>query len=276
MSRSSFAAFGLSMKDHKEILVAAAEAAAAEDDDDFEAEDVEAEEEPSFSFSPQASSSGLLGRMFGLKSDGGGDMYYNLNRSMKWYVQWLDSNPLFSRCVTSGVIGCVGAILTSRKPVITSNNIHRRRYHGPNSSNSNKIPIKMGIDWLEVLAFGLHGALVSGPLSYRIDTFLENNFYDSQSSLVLFDQAVATPVQLFIMFAFLDSIKAVLRELPDSVARSWSALGGNVSESMMVWPVSIYVLLKILKKRRHYLAAINLCSIAWVARLAKKRREQHQ
>mmetsp|Transcript_18144 Transcript_18144/g.43879 ORF Transcript_18144/g.43879 Transcript_18144/m.43879 type:complete len:272 (+) Transcript_18144:34-849(+) len=271
MSRSSFAAFGLSMKDHEELLVVAAEAAAAEDDDDSEAE------EPSFSSSPKASSSsGLFGRMFGLKSGGDGGMYYNLNLSMKRYVQWLDSNPLLARCVTSALTGCVGAILTSRKPVITSNNIHRRRYHGPNSSNSNKIPIKMGIDWLEVLSFVLHGVLVSGPLSYRIDTFLENNFYDSQSSLVLFDQAVATPVQLFIMFAFLDSIKAALKELPESCRRSWSALGGNVSESMMVWPVSIYVLLKILKKRRHYLAAINLCSIAWVARLAKKRREQRQ
>ena len=168
MSRSSFSAFGLSMSDHEQILVAATEATAAENNDESEAEDGEAK--PSVSISSQASSSSsLFGRMLGLKSDDGG-MYYTFNRLMKQYVQWLDSNPILARCVTSALTGCVGAILSSRKPVIKSNNIHRRR-HGPSSSsssNNNNNNKNMEIDWLEVLSFGLHGALVAGPLSYRM------------------------------------------------------------------------------------------------------------
>jgi hypothetical protein len=74
------------------------------------------------------------------------------------------------------------------------------------------------------------------------DAFLEDNFYDSQSSLVLFDQVAATPLQLLIMFVFLDTARAALTALPSSLTRSWSLLGSSVSESWAVWPVSIYVL----------------------------------
>ena len=173
MSRSSFAAFGLSMKEHEEILIAAAEAevepgSAAADDDDAGTEQEEQEwkgvDDGNLRSGGRSPSSSSL--VSSSMMDGG--ISYGLNRWMKRYVQWLDSKPLLARCVTSAVTGCVGAILTSRRCLkTTSNNVHRRQ-RGHTPSRSNNISKKTGIDWLEVLAFGLHGAFVAGPLSYRM------------------------------------------------------------------------------------------------------------
>jgi hypothetical protein len=80
---------------------------------------------------------------------------YNLNNLMKSYVSWLYAKPLTARCVTCTITGILGAIISETQKI--SNN-RRQKYR----------QVKNSIDWLEVLAFGLHGGLVAGPLSYRV------------------------------------------------------------------------------------------------------------
>lgn len=63
------------------------------------------------------------------------------------YSKWLDSNPLRSRCFAYAIVGAIGSLLGSRKPA-------RKRISGST------------IDWVEVVSFTLHGALVAGPLSH--------------------------------------------------------------------------------------------------------------
>jgi hypothetical protein len=159
MSRACFIASELSMERTDEWLDDSVAASEAKDGD------VEVEERNDDSADGGRYRKG--GSKIGACSSSSSYGIFGLNETtkfldlwMKRYVTWLDSHPLLARCVTCAVTECIGSILTARRAITTSNNVHRR--------GRNNTPTKIGIDWLEVLAFALHGALVAGPLSYRV------------------------------------------------------------------------------------------------------------
>ncbi len=80
------------------------------------------------------------------------------------------------------------------------------------------------------------------PTWWDSDTFLEENFYDSRSGAVLFEQIVATPPQLLLMFAVIEVSRTALASVPQALRRSWAILGSTVVDSWRVWPLSVYLL----------------------------------
>lgn len=114
----------------------------------------------------------------------------------------------------------------------------------------------------------------------RRDDYLEQKSKDWSSASkmssstynLLIDQVVMAPPKLYLTFLTVDVTKTLLGTvLPNASKKSVAILASALSDSLRFWPLSIYVLLKFLKKRRHYAAAINLCSIAFSMHLAKKR-----
>ena len=74
------------------------------------------------------------------------------------------------------------------------------------------------------------------------DNFLEDNFFDSRSSAVLFDQILVTPPQLFLTFVAVHISKAALDAVPSAAKRSWSLLASSAADAWKFWPISIYIL----------------------------------
>ena len=114
----------------------------------------------------------------------------------------------------------------------------------------------------------------------RISIFLKqtkprNNIIDencdSRSQVVVVDQLIAQPPQLFLLFVFIEMSRAAIASIPTALSRSTSLLGKSVVDSWRFWPISVYVLLRLLKKKKHFTGALNLCSIAWISHLAKYR-----
>lgn len=62
------------------------------------------------------------------------------------YMRWTDKNPVKSSCLTCASVGALGAMLGARK----TSELRGTRVQS--------------IDWMEVIAFALHGGLVAGPL----------------------------------------------------------------------------------------------------------------
>lgn len=81
----------------------------------------------------------------------------DVNRWLTLYVNWLDASPVAARCATCAVTAVLGASWTAR---------HRRQEAILKKRRGRKKTPVVSRDWLEILAFGLHGGLVAGPMSY--------------------------------------------------------------------------------------------------------------
>lgn len=191
---------------------------------------------------------------------------------MKKYLIWTYEQPLKSRCIASAITAFLGALLA--RATTTAGNKSKL-----SARNQNQKRINM----LEVISFAVHGGLVAGPLSHYIDRFLKQQRQKSKNSLslprnssstydLLIDQVIMAPPKLYLTFLVVDVTRTLLEStLPNASRKSFALLASALGDSLRFWPLSIYVLLKFLKKRRHYAAAINLCSIAFSMHLAKKR-----
>jgi hypothetical protein len=74
------------------------------------------------------------------------------------------------------------------------------------------------------------------------DQFLEENFFDSQSASVLFDQIVATPPQLLLTFVAVTMSRHALTTIPSAWKQAWSLLATTTADSWRFWPLSMYLL----------------------------------
>ena len=173
-----------------------------------------------------------------------------------WYLLQLDRRPIATRCWTSAIAGALGALLTART-------VPKKHPRKPPS-----------IDWLQVLCFGLYGGLVGGPVSHRWNAFLQQNFHDSQNFAVLVDQLIGQPPQIMLMFVFLDLAKSAITNVPNAASLAWTKLGTALATSWRLWPLSIYVFLRLLKRRKYFTAAMTACQVAWMALLAKQHTAQ--
>eukprot|EP00934_Nitzschia_sp_Nitz4_P003854 Nitzschia sp. Nitz4//scaffold9_size221794//186231//186982//NITZ4_001376-RA/size221794-snap-gene-0.112-mRNA-1//1//CDS//3329561091//3844//frame0 len=180
------------------------------------------------------------------------DQQPNQHGILERYKEWCEKEPLRARCVTFAVVGALGALLGART--------------NPKSSRS-----KPSVDWLEVIAFALHGGLVAGPLSQVLREFVEETFYDSPSNAVMFNQIIAQPPQLLLMFAFVDVTKTALASIPSALGRSSSLLAHVVADSWKFWPLVIYLTSKTVKRKKHSKLVLNVCSILWATHLARYR-----
>jgi hypothetical protein len=124
------------------------------------------------------------------------------------------------------------------------------------------------VDWTQVLSFAIHGDWLPGRcpitcecasddtdagcmdhvessrtlVSPHSDKFLEDNFFDSRSNAVLFDQILATPPQLFLTFFTVHVSQAALKAMPSATKKSWGLLTSTTADAWKFWPVSMYIL----------------------------------
>lgn len=189
---------------------------------------------------------------------------------LREYWKFFNEKPVVAKAITSSIVGALGAMVTARKyHYPTNNNARNNTIHPRKLGRNEKFP--SSIDWLDVIAFTVHGGLVGGPISHYWNEWLRDNGPESQSMSMLFDQLMAQPPLLFIMYVFLDMTRAAVKEIPNALNRSTSTIGSTVALSWRFWPIVVYVMLRFLKKRKHYTIAMNVCSLYWISQLAQKR-----
>ena len=181
------------------------------------------------------------------------------------YNKLLDRYPLRTKMVTSAIVSAFGSALGS---FLSSSNTN----HKPN--NNNKRQSSSRINWVDVFSYAIHGGLVNAPICHYWFEWLATNGPSSNTSSVLVDQLVVQPPLLVLMFVCLDVLRANIRASigqfreANVVGKALSAAGPAVVDSWRFWPFAVYFTFKYLKKK-HYTVALNLCSVAWTAYLAK-------
>eukprot|EP00978_Attheya_sp_CCMP212_P031184 scaffold117077_cov65-Attheya_sp.AAC.5 len=133
------------------------------------------------------------------------------------YNELLDEYPVRTKAITASAVGAIGAAIGSRL-----------------SSPKKKI------NWIDVMAFALHGGILNGPISHYWFEWLDKNGPQSQSKSMLLDQLVVQPPLLVVMFVFLDMTRAALREIRPSIGRTLSTVGPTVVNSWRFWPIAVY------------------------------------
>ncbi len=180
------------------------------------------------------------------------------------YNKLLDRYPLRTKMVTSAIISAFGSALGS---FLSSSNAN-------NNPSSNKRQSPSRINWVDVFSYAIHGGLINAPICHYWLEWLATNGPSSNTSSVLVDQLVVQPPLLVLMFVCLDVLRANIRASigqfreANVVGKALSAAGPAVVDSWRFWPFAVYFTFKYLKKK-HYTVALNLCSVAWTAYLAK-------
>ncbi|KAL7447142.1 hypothetical protein ACHAXM_010579 [Skeletonema potamos] len=179
------------------------------------------------------------------------------------YNKLLDRYPLRTKMVTSAVVSAFGSFLGS---FLSSSNTNQR--------NNDKRQSSPRINWVDVFSYAIHGGLINAPICHYWFEWLATNGPSSNTASVLVDQLVVQPPLLVLMFVCLDVIRANIRESigqfreANVVGKALTAAGPAVVDSWRFWPFAVYFTFKYLKKK-HYTVALNLCSVAWTAYLAK-------
>lgn len=180
------------------------------------------------------------------------------------YNKLLDRYPLRTKMVTSAIVSAFGSALGS---FLSSSNANSKPSNTKRQSPSR-------INWVDVFSYAIHGGLINAPICHYWFEWLATNGPSSNTSSVLVDQLVVQPPLLVLMFVCLDVLRANIRasigQFRDAnvVGKALSAAGPAVVDSWRFWPFAVYFTFKYLKKK-HYTVALNLCSVAWTAYLAK-------
>ena len=85
------------------------------------------------------------------------------------YNDLLDRRPVLTKAITAAAVQAVGAALGSALSATTARREARKReFFGISGSEYGAAdrPGGSGVDWTNVLAFGLHGALLNGPVGH--------------------------------------------------------------------------------------------------------------
>lgn len=178
------------------------------------------------------------------------------------YNKLLDRYPLRTKMITSAVVSAFGSALGS---FLSSSNENKPSNNKRQSSR---------INWVDVFSYAIHGGLINAPICHYWFEWLATNGPSSNTSSVLVDQLVVQPPLLVLMFVCLDVIRANIRasigqfRKANVVGKALTAAGPAVVDSWRFWPFAVYFTFKYLKKK-HYTVALNLCSVAWTAYLAK-------
>lgn len=181
------------------------------------------------------------------------------------YNKLLDRYPLRTKMITSAVVSAFGSALGSLLSSSSSNN---------NNHNKRQKSSLTRINWVDVFSYAIHGGLVNAPICHYWFEWLATNGPSSNTASVLVDQLVVQPPLLVLMFVCLDVIRANIRASIDQfreanvVGKALTTAGPAVVDSWRFWPFAVYFTFKYLKKK-HYTVALNLCSVAWTAYLAK-------
>mmetsp|Transcript_10964 Transcript_10964/g.16756 ORF Transcript_10964/g.16756 Transcript_10964/m.16756 type:complete len:236 (-) Transcript_10964:91-798(-) len=180
------------------------------------------------------------------------------------YNKLLDRYPLRTKMVTSAIVSAFGSALGS---FLSSSNANNKQSNNQRQSSSR-------INWVDVFSYAIHGGLINAPICHYWFEWLATNGPSSNTSSVLVDQLVVQPPLLILMFVCLDVLRANIRASigqfreENVVGKALSAAGPAVVDSWRFWPFAVYFTFKYLKKK-HYTVALNLCSVAWTAYLAK-------
>ena len=180
------------------------------------------------------------------------------------YNQLLDRYPLRTKMITSAVVSAFGSALGS---LLSSSNASHKPNHSKRQSPSR-------INWVDVFSYAIHGGLINAPICHYWFEWLSANGPSSNTGSVLIDQLVVQPPLLVFMFICLDVLRANIRasigQFRDAnvVGKALSTAGPAVVDSWRFWPFAVYFTFKYLQKK-HYTVALNMCSVAWTAYLAK-------
>ncbi|KAK1746507.1 Mpv17/PMP22 family protein [Skeletonema marinoi] len=183
------------------------------------------------------------------------------------YNKLLDRYPLRTKMITSAVVSAFGSALGS---FLSSSNTNNNN----NKPSNNKRQSPSRINWVDVFSYAIHGGIINAPICHYWFEWLATNGPSSNTSSVLVDQLVVQPPLLVLMFVCLDVLRANIRASigqfreANVVGKALSAAGPAVVDSWRFWPFAVYFTFKYLKKK-HYTVALNLCSVAWTAYLAK-------
>lgn len=182
------------------------------------------------------------------------------------YNKLLDRYPLRTKMITSAVVSAFGSALGSLLSSSSSSN--------SNNHNKRQKSTSSRINWVDVFSYAIHGGLINAPICHYWFEWLATNGPSSNTASVLVDQLVVQPPLLVLMFVCLDVIRANIRASIDQfrvgnvVGKALTEAGPAVVDSWRFWPFAVYFTFKYLKKK-HYTVALNLCSVAWTAYLAK-------
>jgi len=180
------------------------------------------------------------------------------------YNKLLDRYPLRTKMITSAVVSAFGSALGS---FLSSS-------HTNKPPSNNKRQSSSRINWVDVFSYAIHGGLINAPICHYWFEWLATYGPSSNAASVLVDQLVVQPPLLVLMFVCLDVIRANIRASigqfreANVVGKAFTAAGPAVVDSWRFWPFAVYFTFKYLKKK-HYTVALNLCSVAWTAYLAK-------
>lgn len=201
-------------------------------------------------------------------------IYCHLNSSpispselLNRYNKLLDRYPLRTKMITSALVSAFGSALGSFLSSTTNSNAIKSRNKRLKSLSS--------INWVDVLSYAIHGGLINAPICHYWFEWLATNGPSSNTASVLVDQLVVQPPLLVLMFVCLDVFRANIRASvgqfreANVVGKALTATGPAIVDSWRFWPFAVYFTFKYLKKK-HYTVALNLCSVAWTAYLAKK------
>mmetsp|Transcript_19852 Transcript_19852/g.41440 ORF Transcript_19852/g.41440 Transcript_19852/m.41440 type:complete len:183 (+) Transcript_19852:115-663(+) len=166
------------------------------------------------------------------------------NTILERYNRALDASPLLTKSLTSAVISGAGAALGS------------------------KLTTKR-ISWVSVFAFAMHGGLVNGPVGHYWFKWLDENVKSPGKAMVL-DQLLIQPPLCALMFVLLDCFSAAIKEMPKSILRTRTSVGGVIVNSWKFWPFAVLLTVKYLKQKYHTLS-LNLASLLWTCYLSKSR-----
>lgn len=148
------------------------------------------------------------------------------------YNRALDKHPLVTKSITAAVVQGLGAALAS---AITS--------YGTTSTNngsSQKLRSKRAaINWVDVIAFALHGGLVNGPIGHYWFEWLSKHGPKSSFHSMLVDQFLVQPPLLAFMFIFLDATRAAISEIRPSFGRTLQSVGPTILNSWRFWPIAV-------------------------------------
>mmetsp|Transcript_4737 Transcript_4737/g.7135 ORF Transcript_4737/g.7135 Transcript_4737/m.7135 type:complete len:191 (+) Transcript_4737:110-682(+) len=149
------------------------------------------------------------------------------------YNQSLDSNPVLTKAITAAFVQGIGSILGQLLSSSPKSSSHKM--------NVRNVPKhEKRIDWMDVIAFALHGGIMNGPVGHYWFEYLSKHGPKSKSYSMLLDQLVVQPPLLVLMFIFLDCTKQVLREIKPSYARTMSVIGPTIVTSWRFWPLAVY------------------------------------
>lgn len=156
----------------------------------------------------------------------------NENDLLSQYNRALDKHPLMVKSLTAALVQGLGAALAS---VMTS-------CSGSTTSCSNTTTLRRHslINWVDVLAFALHGGLINGPVGHYWFEWLSKHGPKSSFYSMLIDQLLIQPPLLAFMFVFLDATRAAIREVRPSIGRTLNTVGPTIQKSWRFWPIAVF------------------------------------